>query len=98
MCRRTSSDGMNDAGNLTTANSDVSSQHLGKSFPLDERPSNQANTGYEVLPLPLPVNRLATPVYAALQPTATSAGDNNARAQPSASTYSDYLRPVSYIS
>ena len=86
---------MNNEGNSTTPNSDVGSQHLGNSFPLDERPSNQANTGYEVLP---PVNHLPTPVYAALQPTATSAGDNNARAQPSASTYSDYLRPVSYIS
>jgi len=55
---------------------------VGNSFPLDERPTNQADMGYEVLK---PVYS-ATPVYAEVrrEPTATSAADKDDRAQPSA--------------
>ena len=109
MCRRKSSGRVNNAGNLSIVSTpniygidDVSSQHLGQSFPLDERPSNQADMGYEDPPpvySATPVyadvrgeqtatNVANTPVYANVRkkPTATSGADNDDRTQPSATS------------
>jgi len=80
MCRRKSSGRVNNAGNLSIVSTpniygtdDVSSQHLGQSFPLDERPTNQSNIGYEDPP---PVYS-ATPVYADVRGEQTATNSAN---------------------
>ena len=102
LCRRRSSDRVNNAGNLSIVSTPniYDTDHAGNSFPLGERPNNQADMGYEDPPPiysvtqvyadvrgePTATNAANTPVYAEVRkkPKATSAANKDDRAQPSA--------------
>ena len=98
MCRRKSSGRVNNAGNLSIVSTPniYDTDHAGNSFPLGERPNNQADMGYEDPP---PIYS-ATQVYADVrgEPTATNAANKDDRAQPSApSTRSSLDKDITLI-
>ena len=80
MCRRKSSGRVNNAGNLSiVSTTNMGTGDAGNSFPLDERPTNQSNIGYEDPP----------PVYSATSVYADVRGEQTATNSANTPVYAD---------